>query len=239
MKTDILLLGGVMQEAQNIYWKLYQLDIKSKITLSSLALNSFRLRYYNDEIFPIHIPNQNEDTFIRKAYYRGHTDSYKPYGENLYYYDVNSLYPFVMKEYPMPYGKPVWYSNMEDMDIDSMLGFIEAYVVCPKTINKPFLPYRSMTSTLMFPTGEFIGVYYSEELKYAVGLRYKVVLISGYLFEKKESPFTDFVSSLLSSTLEARKEGNDALSYVYKILMNSVTPPKWLAAEYESGGVLL
>ncbi|GJS19356.1 DNA polymerase-like protein [Tanacetum coccineum] len=58
MKTDILLLGGVMQKAQNIYWKLYQLDIESKITLSSLALNIFCLRYYNDEIFPIHIPNQ-------------------------------------------------------------------------------------------------------------------------------------------------------------------------------------
>ncbi|GKD18421.1 putative reverse transcriptase domain-containing protein [Tanacetum coccineum] len=45
MKTDILLLGGVMQKAQNIYWKLYQLDIESKITLLSLALNIFRLRY--------------------------------------------------------------------------------------------------------------------------------------------------------------------------------------------------
>nr|GFA75736.1 DNA polymerase-like [Tanacetum cinerariifolium] len=168
-----------MQKAQNIYWKLYQLDIERKITLSSLALNIFRLRYYNDEIFPIHIPNQNEDTFIRKAYYG---------------------------EYPMPCGKHVWYSNLEDMDIDSMLGFIEAYV----------------TGTLIFPTGEFIGVYYSEELKYAVGLGYKVVPISGYLFERKASPFKDFVSSLFSSRLEARKEGNDALSYVYRILMNSL-----------------
>ncbi|GJY06607.1 DNA polymerase-like protein [Tanacetum coccineum] len=126
------------------------------------------------------------------------------------------------KEKSWPCGKPVWYSNLEDMDIDSMLGFIEAYVVCPKTINKPFLPYRSKTGTLIFPTGEFIGVYYSEELKYAVGLGYKVVPISGYLFERKESPFKDFVSSLFSSRLEARKEGNDALSYVYKILMNSL-----------------
>ncbi|GJZ55890.1 phospholipase-like protein [Tanacetum coccineum] len=68
----------------------------------------------------------------------------------------------------------------DDMPI---LDFIEAYVVCPKTINKPFLPYRSKTGTLIIPTGEFIGVYYSEELKYAVGLGYKVVPISGYLFE--------------------------------------------------------
>nr|GFD50097.1 DNA polymerase-like [Tanacetum cinerariifolium] len=73
------------------------------------------------------------------------------------------------------------------MDIDSMLGFIEAYAVCLKTINKPILPYHSKTGTLIFPTGEFIGVYYSEELKYAVGLGYKVVPISGYLFERSKS----------------------------------------------------
>ncbi|GKA75312.1 DNA polymerase-like protein [Tanacetum coccineum] len=138
-------------------------------------------RFYNDEIFPIHIPNQNEDTFIRKLNRRSY-DSYRAIWEKLYYYDVNSLYPFVMKEYPMPCGKPVWYSNLEDMDIDSMLGFIEAYVV---------------------------SVNYSEELKYAVGLGYKVVPISGYLFERKESPFKDFVRSLFLNsglTLKAQSQ---------------------------------
>jgi hypothetical protein len=38
----------------------------------------------------------------------GHTDVYKPKGYNLYYYDVNSLYPFVMKNYPMPISNPTW-----------------------------------------------------------------------------------------------------------------------------------
>lgn len=44
MKQDILLLGGVMQKAQEIYWNLYKVDIESKITLSSLALCIFRMR---------------------------------------------------------------------------------------------------------------------------------------------------------------------------------------------------
>jgi hypothetical protein len=32
---------------------------------------------------------------IKSAYYGGITEVYKPYGENLYNYDVNSLYPYV------------------------------------------------------------------------------------------------------------------------------------------------
>lgn len=222
MKQDVLLLGGVMQKAQEIYWKLYKVDIESKITLSSLALSIFRMKYYDASNWPIHIPNQNEDSFLRRAYYGGHTDSYKPYGEDLYYYDVNSLYPFVMKEFPMPGGVPVWHGNLEGKDLDSIFGFIEAYVVCPKTIKKPFLPYRDKNNTLIFPTGEFVGVYYSEELKYARGLGYTVLPISGYLFEKMESPLRDFVSSLFESRLEAKISGNESLSYVYKILMNSL-----------------
>jgi DNA polymerase type B, organellar and viral len=222
MKQDILLLGGVMQKAQEIYWKLYKVDIESKVTLSSLALSIFRMKYYDASNWPIHIPNKNEDCFIRRAYYGGHTDTYKPYGEDLYYYDVNSLYPFVMKDFPMPGGVPIWHGNLEGKDLDSIFGFIEAYVECPKTIKKPFLPYRDKNNTLIFPTGEFVGVYYSEELKYARGLGYTVVPISGYLFEKMESPLRNFVSSLFESRLEAKISGNESLSYVYKILMNSL-----------------
>lgn len=222
MKQDIYLLGGVLQKAQGILRDLYKVDIESKITLSSLALHIFRLRYYDASSFPIHIPNRNEDNFIRNAYYGGHTDVYKPHGEDLYYYDVNSLYPFIMKEYPMPSGKPTWHGDLEWDDLKDKLGFIEAHVVCPKTINKPLLPYRDKKGILLFPTGEFMGTYYSEELKYAREIGYTVTLFSGYLFDKKESPFGDFVSALFNSRSKAKKEGNEALSYVYKILMNSL-----------------
>ena len=222
MKQDIRLLGGVMLKAQEINWKLFNVDIESKITLSSLALSIFRMKYYDDSNWPIHIPNRNEDLFIRRAYYGGHTDTYIPYGEDLYYYDVNSLYPFVMKEFAMPGGKPVWHNNLVNKDLDSLFGFIEAYVECPETIKRPFLPYRDENNTLIFPTGKFIGVFYSEELKYARDLGYTVFPLSGYLFEKMDSPFKDFVSKLFESRLEARNAGNDALAFVYKILMNSL-----------------
>ncbi|GKA18019.1 DNA polymerase-like protein, partial [Tanacetum coccineum] len=205
MKQDILLLGGIMHTAQEIYYTHYKVDIVKKRTFSSLALEISRTAYYDQRNWPIHIPNRNEDTFIRRGYYGGHADSYIPSGENLYYYDVNSLYPFVMKEYPMPGGVPVWYGNLEDRDLDGMLGFIEAYVVCPKTLKKPFLPFRDKNGVLIFPTGEFVGVYYSEELKFAREIGYTVIPTSGYLFEKKERPFREFVSSFLPTIATPRR----------------------------------
>jgi hypothetical protein len=102
MKKDILLLGGIMLTAQHIYWDQFHIDIVKKITSASLALTIFRKNYYDPIVNPIYIPNANVDNFIRSGYYGGHTDVYKPKGENLYYYDVNSLYPYVMKNYPMP-----------------------------------------------------------------------------------------------------------------------------------------
>lgn len=223
MKQDILLLGGIMQSFQDIYYKAYQADIVKKLTTASLALSLFREKYYDYKKHRIHIPNQNEDKFIRRGYYGGHTDAYLPYGSNLYYYDVNSLYPFVMKEFSMPGGTPVWHSDLKSMTLDSMFGFIEAYIECPESIKKPFLPYRKKkVGTLIFPTGSFIGVYYSEELKYAREIGYTIIPICGYLFEEMESPFKDYINSLYESRSNAKKQGNNALSYVYKLLMNSL-----------------
>nr|YP_009675519.1 DNA polymerase [Sophora flavescens]QDD68274.1 DNA polymerase [Sophora flavescens] len=224
MKQDIYILGGVMQKAQEIYWTLYNVDVVNKLTLSALALAIFRTKYYDQENWPIYIPNRNEDTFIRRGYYGGHADAYKPQGENLFYYDVNSLYPYIMKSFPMPGGKPVWHGHLQDQDLDHLFGFIEAYVECPITITRPFLPYRcEKTKVLIFPTGKFVGVYYSEELKYARQIGYKILPLSGYLFEnKKSTPFEDFVLDLFEKRQEAKKTGNEAMSYVYKILMNSL-----------------
>ncbi|KAF5182439.1 Dna polymerase, partial [Thalictrum thalictroides] len=169
LRQDIVLLGGVMLKAQQIYWNKYSIDIEDMMTLTSLSLKIFRQNFFDDETFHINIPNRNQDTFIRRGYYGGHVDVYKPHGENLYYYDVNSLYPYIMKSYPMP-----------------------------------------------------CGVFYSEELKFTRELGYHVIPLRGYLFEKKESPFDGFISQLYESRLEAKKDGDEAMSFIYKILMNSL-----------------
>lgn len=41
---------------------------------------------------------------INISYTGGSTDMFKPHGSNLFRYDVNSLYPFVMSKFPKPVG---------------------------------------------------------------------------------------------------------------------------------------
>lgn len=167
LKQDIRLLGGILVAAQKLFFNAYGVDIVDCMTTSSLSLRIFRMRYFDADSFPIpRSASNNVDSFIRRAYYGGHAEAYIPKGTNLYYYDVNSLYPYVMQNFDMPAGHPIWYRSFDGMDLSDMYGFIEALVRSPEGLNRPFLPYRSQSSNLLlFPTGEFKGVYFSEELK--------------------------------------------------------------------------
>ena len=44
-----------------------------------------------------------------------HTDVYKPKCKNLFEYDVNSLYPYVMKMFNMPIGQPKYFGTEGDI----------------------------------------------------------------------------------------------------------------------------
>jgi len=92
-KSDPIALLNVMLNAQKIYFKNYNIDIASILSASTLSLKIYRTRFQNNTILGL---NKTLDFYIRKSYYGGATDIYKQYGENLYYYDVNSLYSKAM-----------------------------------------------------------------------------------------------------------------------------------------------
>lgn len=80
------------------------------------------------------------------------------------------------------------------------------------SVQRPFLPFkRSGDGTLVFPTGKFVGVYFSEELKFAEEHGYLVVPLRGWQFDRMKSPFYDFVHDLYQRRLEAKEKGDKAI----------------------------
>jgi len=64
--------------------------------------------------------------------------------------------------------------------------------------------------------------FFTEELKLARQLGYKVIPFRGYIYEKRPSPFTKFVDDIYQKRLEAQSRNVNAMSYIYKLVMNSL-----------------
>src|ERR1700731_1749841 len=148
-KQDSKCLFNSLIKAQKEFIKLHNVDITSVVSISSLAMKIFRINYLEVDI---PILNNNEDNFIRKAYYGGATDYYKAYAKNLYYYDVNSLYPKAMCNL-LPYKIIKKYSNMNNVELKNFFGFCLAKIQCPENMEKPMLPLKYKNKTI-FPRGE-------------------------------------------------------------------------------------
>ena len=186
LQDSVCLLNALIN-AQDLYFKDHNVDPASILSNSTLSLKIFRSKYLKVDI---PILKGWTDSFIRKGYFGGATDYYKAYGENINYYDVNSLYPNAMKR-SMPYELINDYIDMSNIKLDDFFGFCLAEIETPKDILRPLLPYKYQGKTI-FPRGKWIGIYFSEELKAVSKHGYKINLIRGYEFSKINL-FKDYV----------------------------------------------
>lgn len=150
-------------------------------------------KYYKNNIPSITKKSVYKD--IKLAYFGGITEVYKPHGFDLYYYDVKSLYPYVGLN-PMPgleYSKVEFYKNKSLSD--EMFGFFNCKIIAPNNLYLGLLPVRNK-SGIYFPTGEWSGWYFSEELKYAQSKGYIISVISGYNFNKVENTFKSYIEDI-------------------------------------------
>ena len=139
---------------------------------------------------------------------------------NVFYYDVNSLYPSVMrKEFPLSNSiKNIYYPNI--YNIKNYMGVSECEILAPKNINKPLLPFRTKDK-LMFPIGKFTGVYNHNELQKALSLGYKIKPLKQIIYTKTWYPFKNFVDYFYEKRLECKKN-NSNFEYIYKLILNSL-----------------
>lgn len=134
----------------------FNINITDSLTISGLANKIFRRYHYNDENIPL-INNKKYYEDIKQAYYGGCTEVYKPYGKNLFYYDVNSLYPYVaLNSLPGLSCTYNEYYNDISPDIENLFGFYYCKIDTTNTSVKyiGLLPYRTKDKGLLFPLGK-------------------------------------------------------------------------------------
>ena len=156
--------------------------------------------------------------------------------EQVFAYDVNSLYPHVMRE-NMPvaferitsFNQKEYYIRQFHGDISLLensnfqpYGFFYVEVTCPKDIKHPILQrhFKNEDATFtMAPTGTWKYWYYSEELLNAKKVGYTYKIIKGYLFNK-ENIFSEYVNTLYPIKCNTPKE--EPMYHITKLLLNSL-----------------
>jgi hypothetical protein len=86
-------------------------------------------------------------------------------------------------------------------------------------MHKPFLTVHDEERGLISPLGCWSGVYFSEEIKYALTLGYTFEYIEAMEFDKVK-PFVEFIPYIYKKRLESKT--NPGLNLIYKLLMNSL-----------------
>jgi len=155
-KLDCIVLYQVVHKYAAEIYDMFKLNIHKYPTLSSLAMAIFRSNFYKptDESNSINITSNEIYNDIKPGYQGGHVDVYKAYGENLYYYDVNSLYPFVMRNNLFPSGPCTYFEG--EKALKDLFGIVYANITCPIDLKVPVLLHKHNNVT-MAPTGTWSG----------------------------------------------------------------------------------
>lgn len=220
LKNYCLFDSLALQEGFESYLKYIRTSLKieplDSLSLPGISLRYFRSTFYDDINCPIERLSSNKDNFIRKSYRGGMVELFKPHLIDGFHYDVNSLYPYIMKSFHMPIGVGQW---VDISDIDNFFGFVKVEVTSPEYDHKPFLNYYDDKLGLIAPLGTWVEVYFSEEIKYALTLGYKFKYLKGLSYSKGII-FDKFVDSLYGLRLMHPKKS--PLNTITKLLLNSL-----------------
>ncbi len=189
-----------------------EIKIDFSYTQGSLAWKAFRQNCKLDFSIPVGI-----NKVARQGYYGGRVEIFR-YGEqegHFYEYDINSMYPAVMKNLRIPLGK---IKRKKSVNWKYDEGVAKVRVISDMKI--PILPYR-LDSGTCYPNGTFSGIWTLNELRYFVkcGGKIKAVYWSFTSQKTNTSIFNHFVDRFYKRKVN---EHNPIRKLFYKIHLNSL-----------------
>lgn len=223
-ELDCLVLYKVLKVFSNQIFELFKLDINKYPTLPSLAFAIYRSNFMKDD-FRIPLIDGGVYNDLKKAYTGGMVDVYKPTNDNntkVRSYDVNSLYPFSMKEFNIPVGSPKYFEGDISLINPNAFGIFEVEVETPTVLKYPVLQTKVHTDSgnrTIAPLGNWKGWYLSAEIYNAINYGYKFKILRGYLFDKGNI-FTEFVDFLYKLKFNSAKGTPNYM--IAKLTLNSL-----------------
>ena len=190
-------------------------------TYASQAFNAFRHRFMSDKILPL--GDSEEDKFCRQGYFGGRVECFwigKQKQGDFYMVDVNSMYPYVMRDNPFP---SVLQGQASDVPLDRLRSLLSEYCLVGAAIietDEPVYPIRDKDK-MIFPVGRFTTVLGTEGIRYALNHSHLISVSHLYIFHRARL-FTKWVEGMYNKKQEAKQRKDVVAEKIYKLLLNSL-----------------
>lgn len=206
----------------------------TKMTIASNALNNFKEHFPNfNKCFPI-LP-ESVDGDIRMSYRGGFTYASDKYTEKEVgkgsVIDVNSLYPYCLRNKPMPYSEPKMFKG-EYIEDDTYPLYIITFT-CFFEIKPDKIPCIQLKNNLSFIPNEYLKSSKNEQVTLTLtsvdfelfkeqynfwGVTYH----GGWKFMQAEGIFDNYIDYWMEQKIKAGKEGNLGKRVLSKLMLNSL-----------------
>lgn len=226
IRRDCAIVGKALK-------KLFSQNL-NKTTQASNAFNNFKTTIAKND-FKHWFPTLDCDTFIRPGYRGGYTYLLPKYQNKTLgkcvVYDKNSMYPWVMRTKPMPYGKPVFFKGAPIPD-----KIYNCYIItfnCVFTLKEGYLPTIQDKHGGLFKPTEYLSSSKGQILKMTMTnidfelfqKHYNIEHMEplyGYKFMTKYGIFNDYIEYWYAVKEEADKSGNKAFRTIAKLMLNAL-----------------
>ena len=206
----------------------------TKMTIGSDALDYYKKMNKNfNKYFPI-LPYEI-DKDIRKSYKGGFTYLNDVYKEKEttdgIVLDVNSLYPSVMKYEKLPFGEPLFFNGKYEYDLLYPL-YVQTFS-CIFKIKNNKIPTIQIKNNLSFIPNEYIKSSDGDivtltltnvdmELFFEHYDVSEITYHNGWKFRAIKGLFSQYIDYWSEQKINAKKDKNDALYRISKLMLNSL-----------------
>lgn len=184
-----------------------------------------------DRWFPV--PEYDED--VRKSYKGGFTYLNPKYkgvdiGKGIVL-DVNSLYPSVMRNRPLPYGEGIYFEGQYKTDV--LYNLYVQMLTCQFEIKPGHIPTIQLKNNLSFIPTEYLTSSGDEEVTLCltnIDLElflkhyniYNLEYHSGWKFKSTTGLFTEYIDKWTTVKIQASINKNNAMRTLAKLMLNSL-----------------
>lgn len=191
------------------------------MTTPSQAFNAFRHRFMKHEIFIHNFKSVSE--LERRSYFGGRTECFfiGKLNHKVHDPDVNSMYPYVMREFNYP--TKLIKTDMNDPKLEDVLALMDNHIVIADVYlhtDEPVYPIKRNDKTI-FPIGTFTATLAHASLKYAFEHGH-VKKILNYACYESAPIFKDYIDCFYSMRLSYRDQGNNVFQELCKLFLNSL-----------------